>query len=137
MKMSGSIVLSKIREPLSYAVAPHVASLQRGLLGLEPHVGVVEPEPAVHVTRSNVSGASARRLNASVHSSNRSTFASDIGYSEIPAASRARFLSVCIERRTTLPSAKVQTWKNRFHTSESLPRIRPPSRTRVITCFSS
>jgi hypothetical protein len=28
---------------------------------------------------------------------------------------------VCIERRTILPSRRVQTWKKRFHTSASVP----------------
>jgi hypothetical protein len=58
-------------------------------------------------------------------------------YSDSPAASRARFRSVCIERRTILPSRRDQTWKKRFHTSASVPLIRPPSRTTSTTRPSS
>jgi hypothetical protein len=49
VQIAGPVVLGNVREPLAYAVAPHVTSLQRGLLGLEPNVGVIEAKPALHV----------------------------------------------------------------------------------------
>ena len=55
LKMAGPIVRSSVGNPLPYAVMAHVASLQRGLLGLEHDIGVVEPEPAVEDARSCVS----------------------------------------------------------------------------------
>src|SRR5262249_1631839 len=50
VKMAGAIVISKVREPLSHAVVPNVASLQRGLLGLEADVRAIEPERPIHIS---------------------------------------------------------------------------------------
>jgi hypothetical protein len=75
-KMTCLVDLRKIAEPLQYALAPDVSSLQCGLLRLEDDLRVVERDKASCTARST--GDRPSRLNASVASVKLSTFSCDI-----------------------------------------------------------